>query len=249
MKEERILNVLGQVDEQFIEEAAPGKQAAGAHSRVKWAVLAACLVLALVLAGIGLPYFGRSASGSQTESFDQPEQMRYYKLPEQLRQQGFLAEAVDASAGTAGREMPYISKKEMIKVLKAADALLNCTVEEMDLIRVRSAGSDQTGSLTLMTLSLNGMIRGNAQEDHFSTVNISVSNTEEFLFYPGLEDCKAGTRAVFILRRIGESDAVRIGDSPLALKELGEYSVVYCLEYDGEVFRFMNYEIPVTELD
>ena len=53
MKEEkRILNVLSQVDEQFIAEAAPGKRANKKPAWIKWTSIAACLALVAVL-GVG----------------------------------------------------------------------------------------------------------------------------------------------------------------------------------------------------
>lgn len=52
MKEKRILNVLGQVDEEYIEEAAPvsrrTKRQANKSGWVKWAALAACLCLVVI---------------------------------------------------------------------------------------------------------------------------------------------------------------------------------------------------------
>jgi len=53
VKEKRILNVLGQVDEKYIVEATPVKRKAKKSGLVKWGAIAACL--ALVLA-IGIPY-------------------------------------------------------------------------------------------------------------------------------------------------------------------------------------------------
>lgn len=53
MKEERILNVLGQVDEEYIEEAAPAvKRRSKKPGWVKWGALAACLALFVAVAGI-----------------------------------------------------------------------------------------------------------------------------------------------------------------------------------------------------
>jgi hypothetical protein len=50
MKEEkRILNVLGQVDEKYIDEAAPGKKANKKPAWKKWTSIAACLALVAVL--------------------------------------------------------------------------------------------------------------------------------------------------------------------------------------------------------
>lgn len=53
MKEEkRILNVLGQVDEKYVAEAAPGKRANKKLTWIKWTSIAACLALVAVL-GVG----------------------------------------------------------------------------------------------------------------------------------------------------------------------------------------------------
>lgn len=52
MKEQRILNVLGQVEEAYIAEAAPGKQIRRRHAWRKLAVAVACLCLLLALSAV-----------------------------------------------------------------------------------------------------------------------------------------------------------------------------------------------------
>lgn len=50
MKEEkRIMNILGQVDEKYIEEAVPGKRAKKKPAWMKWTSIAACLAIVAVL--------------------------------------------------------------------------------------------------------------------------------------------------------------------------------------------------------
>lgn len=62
MKSERILNALGQVDETYIEEAAPGStQRIRKHRWVKWGALAACLCL--IIGGTVL-FWNRDSSSS-----------------------------------------------------------------------------------------------------------------------------------------------------------------------------------------
>ena len=50
MKEKRILNLLGQVNDDYIAEVAPSKSSKSKHHGVKWGIVAACLCL--VLAGV-----------------------------------------------------------------------------------------------------------------------------------------------------------------------------------------------------
>ena len=50
MKEKRILNLLGQVNDDYIAEAAPPKSSKSKHHGVKWGIVASCLCL--VLAGV-----------------------------------------------------------------------------------------------------------------------------------------------------------------------------------------------------
>lgn len=54
MKEKRILNILGKVDEKYIEEAAPSKRTRKSRSWVKWGALAACLCLVAITFIIGI---------------------------------------------------------------------------------------------------------------------------------------------------------------------------------------------------
>lgn len=52
MKEKRILNVLGQVDEKFIAEAAPGKTMSRKRSRRRMIIIVACVCLLLALSSV-----------------------------------------------------------------------------------------------------------------------------------------------------------------------------------------------------
>ena len=50
MKEKRILNAIGQVNEEYIVEAAPARKARKQPKWIKWGAVAACLCF--VLAGV-----------------------------------------------------------------------------------------------------------------------------------------------------------------------------------------------------
>ena len=65
MKNEKLLQTLGQVKEEFIEEAAPMEKGKSSHGRIKWVVLAACAALVI---GIGAPRLFR-AINDDTRSF------------------------------------------------------------------------------------------------------------------------------------------------------------------------------------
>lgn len=75
MKQERILNGLGNVDEQYILEAAPAKKSSKAAAQktakrrvpFKWGIAAACLCLAAATAGVG----SIAAAGGLNKSFGQ----------------------------------------------------------------------------------------------------------------------------------------------------------------------------------
>lgn len=65
MKNEKLLHAMGQVNEEFIDEAAPIEKEKSSHGWIKWAALAACAVLII---GIGTPYLFR-AINDDTRSF------------------------------------------------------------------------------------------------------------------------------------------------------------------------------------
>lgn len=65
MKNEKLLQTLGQVKEEFIEEAAPTEKGKSSHGWVKWAALAACAALVI---GVGAPRLFR-AINDDTRSF------------------------------------------------------------------------------------------------------------------------------------------------------------------------------------
>ena len=65
MKNETLLHAMGQVKEEFIEEAAPMEKGKSSHGWIKWVVLAACAALVI---GIGAPRVFR-AINDDTRSF------------------------------------------------------------------------------------------------------------------------------------------------------------------------------------
>lgn len=79
MKNETLLHAMGQVKEEFIEEAAPMEKGKSSHGWVKWAALAACAALVI---GIGAPRVFR-AINDDTRSF-WPEEGDYMLTDEMV---------------------------------------------------------------------------------------------------------------------------------------------------------------------
>lgn len=71
MKEKRILDILGKVDEKYIEEAAPAKRTRKSRSWVKWGAMAACLCLVVVASYI-IPHFTAPSSDPYSPPEDYP---------------------------------------------------------------------------------------------------------------------------------------------------------------------------------
>lgn len=70
MKEElRILNVLGQVDEKYVEEAAPGRKAKKTSGWIKWGAIAACVA---ILAATALPFLQHDPGSLVPNGEDDP---------------------------------------------------------------------------------------------------------------------------------------------------------------------------------
>lgn len=59
--EKRIMRVIGQVDEKYIEEATPGKKESKKPVWLKWGTMAACLAVVIATALYVLPQFSREA--------------------------------------------------------------------------------------------------------------------------------------------------------------------------------------------
>ena len=72
MKEKKILHALGEVNEQYIEEAAPGTPVKKQRGWVKWVAVAACLCLGIFGAGLLAKHYlaPPSAPGGITVSKD-----------------------------------------------------------------------------------------------------------------------------------------------------------------------------------
>lgn len=188
--------------------------------------------------------------GSSEEQSDAASEQDHSGPAVVFSERGIDAELVENPAEIAVNEMPYISREEAVRNLNSAKAVLECTVEEISRIRVSEPGSDSVWFITTMTLSMNRVIRGNTEEERFRVVNAAVTNMPvDFFYYPGLEECREQMRAVFTLRELSDTDVWTIGDQEISVKELGDYSVISCLGFDGTNIQYQNYSIPLTELE
>lgn len=168
---------------------------------------------------------------------------------EYFQQKGLYAEAIENPANISVDEMPYVPREQAVLQLKNADLILECTVETVSRIIIKEPGSDNTWFITQMTLSVDGEIHGDAEEQKICVVNAAVSNEPiVFLTYPGLEECREHMHAAFVLRRFDESDTWTIGDTEIPVKELGDYYISGCIGFDGECIQYLDYTIQLSEL-
>ena len=261
MKSEKLQDAIGEVKDSLIVDAeteAIGKR----NGWIRWAAAAAAVVLVLTA---GILYIsgaiGRKANpdtqseaaveqGSSEEQNEAASEQDHSGPAVVFSERGLDAEYVENPAEIAVNEMPYISREEAVRNLKSAKAVLECTVEEISRIRVSEPGSDSVWFITTMTLSLNRVIRGSTEEERFRVVNAAVTNMPvDFFYYPGLEECREQMHAVFTLRELSDTDVWTIGDPEISVKELGDYSVISCLGFDGTNIQYQNYSIPLTELE
>ncbi len=261
MKSEKLQDAIGEVKDSLILDADTGtvrKQ----NSWIKWAAAAAGAVLILTA---GILYVsgsigrkedpdGKSNAAAEQESHDEQSDSaaeQDHSGPAVIfSEQGLDAELVEDPSEIAVNEMPYVSREEAVGHLNSAGAVLECTVEEISRIRVPEPGSDSVWFITTMTLSLNRVIRGKTEEERFRVVNAAVTNMPvDFFCYPGLEECRKQMHAAFILRDVDDGEVWTIGDQEISVKELGDYSVVRCLSFDGTNIQYENYSIPLTELE
>ena len=262
MKEERILQALGQVDEEYIEEAAPGKKSPEKRSQIKWASLAACLV---IITAIGIRYFSDNRNPSspmarpETTLLQSTAPKAEYSSAEKpdplslFRQHGLTAEIISESAkvssGEEQQEIPYVRREDAVRFLKKA-LILDCTVEKLERIKIRVPESGRFWCITIMRLSLNRVLRGSTDEKEFSVVSASITNDpDRFLIHPEHENCEETFRAAYTLESVSESEVWTIGGAEIAVRELGDYFVTHCMDFDGESLHYRNYTIPLTELN
>ena len=171
-------------------------------------------------------------------------------VAQQLASLGLDAADADSTAVITSYEVPYLSREGALNQLKNAAMIADCTVTDISRVIIPETGTDQVWYITVMTLSLNSMIRGETSETAFRVVNAARSNAPvDFLSHPAVENCQTGKRAAFILRPVGADEVWEIGETALSVQELGEYSAVSCIDYDNECFNYQNYSIPLSELD
>lgn len=77
MKEERILNVLGQVDEKYIEEATIEKKAKK-NSWIKWIAIAACFAIVFIGVNVGSNFFWKTGCGQTSHNITLMDGKVYY---------------------------------------------------------------------------------------------------------------------------------------------------------------------------
>ena len=240
MKAERVLRVLGQVDETYIAEAAPFEFDGRRNRWIKWAVLAACLAL---VAGACIPLVSHLLQ-KQEKNEEKNE------LVLLLEQHGFRAEAIKDPVNVGVADVPYRTREYAVEQLKKKETILDCTIEKIDRLKVRGQGSGETWYVTIMKLSLNSVIRGKADQDHFTVVSIAATNMAvDYFCIPGLEGAEENMRAAFVLERVGESELWTVGSSQIPAREMGDYRTSACMGFDGETLSIDGrYEISLSEL-
>lgn len=240
MKAERVLRVLGQVDETYIAEAAPFEFDGRRNRWIKWAVLAACLAL---VAGACIPLVSHLLQ-KQEKNEEKNE------LVLLLEQHGFRAEAIKDPVNVGVADVPYRTREYAVEQLKKKETILDCTIEKIDRLKVRGQGSGETWYVTIMKLYLNSVIRGKAEQDHFTVVSIAATNMAvDYFCIPGLEGAEENMRAAFVLERVGESELWTVGSSQIPARELGDYRTSACMGFDGETLSIDGrYEISLSEL-
>ncbi|MBR3771553.1 MAG: hypothetical protein IKL07_04735, partial [Clostridium sp.] len=90
MSEEKLLDAFGQIEEEFIEEADPEKRKTTSSKRsngkwMKWAIYAACAVLAL---GVGTPLVKDVYLGNAKKSAEKAEPENAAGAPEAIQDNG-----------------------------------------------------------------------------------------------------------------------------------------------------------------
>ena len=171
-------------------------------------------------------------------------------LTDYFRKQGLSAEVVNDPVHIEVSERPWIPKEDMLKRLQRAESILDCTIEEINYLKIKEKKSGDVWYVTTMKLSLNNVIRGTCDQKQFTVVSVAVTNASvDFFFEPALENCKEKMRAAFVLKKVGDNDYWTIDGSKIPIHELGEYSAVYCMAFDGNKLQYYGYEILLSELD
>lgn len=248
MRSEKLQDAIGEARDSYVEDAnvVPAKRKT---VRLKLAAAAACA--ALLAAVVAVPFFFRTPdNGINAETSEQPEGRQDLSLQDALAQYGLTSQTVESPAQITCMERPQRGRAETVEHLNRAEWILVCTVEEISRVKIAEPDSGDTWYLTAMTLRADSVIRGEEQEERVRVVNAAVTNEPvEFLSYPGLDECREGTRAAFVLRKLDGSDVWTIGGTSVAVTSLGACSVVDCMGYDGSSLFCDGFEIPLTELN
>ena len=202
-----------------------------------WAALAACLLM--IACAIVIPHLHKASSAPADLS-----------AAEVLTQLGLNAEIVENPTITAAAEQPYVSREDARMILNNAELIADCTVEEIDRIKVREPDSDNVWFITAMTLSRTSTIRGSTEEDRLRVVSAAATNEPvEFLSEPGLEECRNQMHAAFLLRSVGEDDIWTVGGTEIPVRELGDFFVISCMGFDRNSIQYQDYKISLEEIN
>lgn len=78
MKNKHLLNIIGEINEKYIEEAAPGTQQLRRFHIEKWGIMAACFALVALLGITGL-HLGFSRNKAETATLQNGESIKFIK--------------------------------------------------------------------------------------------------------------------------------------------------------------------------
>ena len=215
---------------------------------LKWGAAAGCLLVIACIVATAHPHSGSNPNepAAHVDGSISPAGSTL----ELLTHLGLNAEVIENPTNITAGETPYVSREDAVEILKNAELIADCTVEKISRIRILEPDSENVWFITMMTLSRNGTIRGRIEEEQFRVVNAAVTNEPvEFLSTPGLENCREQMQAAFLLKSFGKDDVWTIGETDLAVKDLGDYFAVACMGFDGECIQYGDYSIPILELD
>lgn len=222
MKERRILDALGQVDEQYIVEAMPGKTLKTSRKWLLWCAVAACLVLIC-----------------KTWWMEYSNKVLYFNLSDGIlvtymddKSTKYRGAVFDTACLTALTEEQIFHERDTAIFYGEVMKIENIEIQEVDIngwvdyravvqIKVKEnyRGACKEGDVVTLLLPCYVKSVNKATDDDLAIIDSLYDINSDYL-----DDIRPGTEGIFMPVQYTD-DTLNIGHTELVLKNIAEYGI------------------------
>lgn len=216
MKSKRILDILGQVNEEYIEEATPGKPQDKKHPWVQWGAVAAAFVLIVAI-----------LLSSQNREFLLSDASKNVQVSH--------IKKVPYGVGLGKQDLVWLTEEELFS--KYSTVVFKGSVKRIDNIVIKFNGDDDYRAIA--EIKVQKVYRGNIHSGETLSVLLPCPMDKNYQWEDTgiISQLQVGSTGIFTPVEYDEGSIWEQNGATLALKDIAEYGFL-----DGRRYVFLETE-------